>query len=558
MLRITLGALSLLCIVSPVVGVDDTDEASFISDGDVKFDLGPMAGGKRKVVAKAAAKSEDDDDDDVVDVADVSANGAKGKASLVPIMPVDFYEDGGGTFVVEDDDKPDLLLSKEDREWVLPPGRIIVFPADVQIRSMALAVGQGGIVVVDGAIHGDRRRALRPAAALQTWWERIKNFSIDHIFPGKSLPYPSAYLVSSRGSILRNMEFVEAGALPLGAAESPSGRIAFTFYQGRTGIEVWEASLATKNTYHDVFSKPALVIFDSDELLWVPCTIADRLNEEGDKVAVILAYRSDGSRWEAFTRRQLSGVKFPHSLRFESNFLVVAGLKEWAFQDGIYGPQLKGGLVAGGAYTAIDFYALVDETAGSYGDEQDARYAEREKLRLPLDAVQKAAARKVPLASALELRASYNFPTSLCLWPLFALMGDGHAITACHGQTGISILRYADPSTDPPESPTVKTLVDKAAPPLPPGFASLQLRDTSRARVVAEFSAPWGVGPIMSLQADPSGLAFLVADTRCVFSVPWPMKGLEVGVPEPLIPLTLADGLPAELKFNINVIPRSS
>ena len=541
-------------IIAGVAGVDvDIDDtknevgsASFHADGALNFDINTISGGKRKVKKSKRLPPVEDD---------------KGDDSKIPlVVPIEFSTneggdgdgDGGGVFRAEP-------LSQTETDFVLPPGRIIAFPSDVKIRSMALAVNQGGLLVIDGAIHGDRR-ALTPATQVSLL-QRFQKTLFGTLFPGKPLPYPSTYLISSRGAMLRNMEFPDAGALPLGGAESPSGRIAVTFYQGSPGIEVWEASLSTKNTFHDVGVKPALALFDTDELLWVPFTIADRLNEEGSQAAVLFAYRIDGSRWEGFARRQLSGVKFPHALHLESNLLVVAGLREWAFQDGIYGPELKAGLEKGASYTALDFYALTrDEDAPSYTSEQFARYAEREKLKLPLSIPHQHLARKILLTTALEIRATYDFPFPLCLWPLFALMGDGHAITACYGQSDIRIIRYADLSTEYPETPTVKTLAEKNAPPIPNGFLSLRLRKEGNSRLVGNFSAPWDVSSIVSIQADPSGKAFIVADSQIgvVFSVPWPMVGFEVGAVEPMKPLTQVHALPGEKKYTIHTIPRSS
>jgi hypothetical protein len=448
-------------------------------------------------------------------------------------------------------------LSQAEIDFILPPGRIIVFPKDTKVRSLALAPRQGGLIVVDGALHGDRRKMAQFAP--QGWFARLKSA----LFSARAAPYPSAYLVSSRGAVRRNMEFPDAGALPLGAAESPAAQVAFLFYQGKPGIEVWEAPLTSKVTFHDVGVKPALGAYDTDGLLWVPCTIADRLNEEGDKAVVLFAYRADGSRWEAFARRQMASVRFPHALRIESGLLAVAGLREWAFQDGVYGPELKAELDAHASFTAIDFYALSHDVASEhYAREQETRYAERANIqRDALSAPQRAAARRELLTTDIALRATYDFPFALCLWPLMALMGDGHAVTACWGQPGMRVLRYGDPSREAVETPPgTKVMADALAPRAPAGFASVALRDAADARVVADYAAPWDVGSIVSLHADPSGAALIVADAKnnVVFSVPWPFPGLEADAAPPKVALTAPPPLPGEKKFTIEAIPRST
>jgi len=515
---------------------------------DVSLDVRELlAGGapraRSRARAAAAAEEEEEEDDDSAAAAGAPA----------PARP-DGYEQLAG----EGDALPAAPLSAAERAFLLPPGRVLALPREVAPRALALARHQGGLVVVDGAPHGDRG-ALGGAAG-RGWGARL----LALVAPPRRRPYPSAYLLSPRGALLRNMEFPDAATMPFGAAEGPGGHVAFTFYQGAPDLEVWQPSLNEKLTFHDSALKPALPTFDAEGLLWVPFTIADRLGEAGEGAVALIAYRADGSRWEAFARRQLAGgARLPHALRLAGGGLVaLAGLREWAFQDGQYGPELKEGLDARASHTALSFFALSrDAAAPEFIAEKEARWAEVNGRPVggALSPAEAAAARDMPLSAVLVPAATFDFPFALCLWPLFALMGDGHAVAACHGSAELRVLRYGDvvagAAAPPPADPS-----DPAAPPPPAGFGGVELRAPADARVVADVAAPWGVGAIAGLAADPSGRALLVLDAggRRVLSAPWPWPGLEPGAPAPARVITEAPPLPGEKLFTLLEIPRSS
>ena len=458
-----------------------------------------------------------------------------------------------------------------ERAFILPPGRIIEFPIGVSPSSITIAPTLGGIVITDSTPHGDKRLVPGRAQTGGLWQSLLHWFGL-----GRPQPYPSAYLVSQRGAIIRNLEFIEAKALPLGLAEARDGRLAISFYQGSPGVEVWAPDLNTKLTFHDIGIKPALPVYDGEGLLWMPCTIADRLNEEGPNVLALWAYKpGDGKRWEVFARRQFANVKLPHSIHFDSSGrLAVAGLRSWIFDDGMYGRELKSGVDPDASHTALDFYVLSNNPdSPAYFAEQKGRFAEMHDGREPTEE-DMGVVRSIHFTAALELAGSFDFPFSQCLWPLFILMNDGHAITACHGGSSLRVLRYGDVLTGGAAGrkesemataraarfPGSKYLKEPNAPLVPAGFHSVRLREAARAVIVADLEAPYGLTRIVGLAADPSGNAFTILDaaSRQAVSVGWPFPELSAGAPPPASPIVVPPAQPAELKFTIGEIPRST
>jgi hypothetical protein len=401
--------------------------------------------------------------------------------------------------------------------------------------------------------------------------------SLKHYLLGSIAPYPFAYLISSDGDVQRSLEFVDRSALALGMAESADGHVSITFYQG-PGIEVWDHTLDVKMTYHELGLKPALPVFDADGLLWVPYTVADRLSEEGEGVILLWAYDRQGKRWGAYPRRQFSGVKYPHSLHFDGQGrLAVAGLSSWVFTDGMYGQELKPGLSASDSHTRLEFYGLTgDERSPAYRAEQSARWAETHGGKRP----EGREAERLDVGTVVELQASYAFPFSACLWPLFVLTGDGHAITACHKGSELKILRYATPLAAAAAAaelaaaealasslPGQKRLREAWAPPLPQKAAALQLLPSDSAVLVAEVALPHGASSIVGLQMDPSGSAFLLLDSGApparpsrVLSLQWPWPSIQAAAKAgSRAVVTEAPPLPPEEQlYTINAMPRSS
>lgn len=471
------------------------------------------------------------------------------------------------------------VKAAESEGFVLPPGRVIEFPGEVKPRSFALSPTRGAVVVSDGAVHGNKW-AVELVAAQQGWWAR----TWQSLF-GKPQPYPFAYMTSaSTGEVMRSLEFVDRSVLALGLSEGGDGRLAITFYQG-PGLEVWHPSLDEKMTFHEFSVKPALPVFDAEGLLWVPYTIADRLNEEGEGIVALWAYRGDGSRWEAFPRRQFPGVKYPHTVHLDQQGrIALAGLTSWVFNDGTYGQELKEDVDPAGVHTKLEIYTLTADPAHpAYQAEQRGRWAEQHSGNAPEEG-DEAGVAAIRFGAAVALEASYAFPFNTCLWPLFVLTGDGHAITACHGGDRLRVLRYGYPvageaglqevfAAEERAStlPERKRLREAWAPSPPAGYTAVRLLPAEEAAIVADVAAPYGLGSIAGLQMEPNGRAFSVLDAglRRVVSVPWPWPGLEAPPPPPAgeastpppLPelLTSAPPLPrGERVLRVPAIPRSS
>jgi hypothetical protein len=358
----------------------------------------------------------------------------------------------------------------------------------------------------------------------------------------------------------RRLEFPERTALPYGVAGAGDGRVGVTFYSA-AGVELWQGrELESKLTMHDFSIKPAVPVFDSAGSLWVPFTIADRLDEEGENVIAVWAYEPDGSRWEVFPRRQFAkdGVRFPHTLHLDAAGRVfAAGIAgKWPWFDGTYGLELREGVRRegeGASLMRLDVLDIAtaadagggagsDRRARAYAREQGARFCEQNggdcKDGQPLDDVDEGRWRgDLGIRAVLAPLRSYEFPSPVhaCLWPLFALTGDGHAICSCYESDTLLVLRYGvSPGEAAAEgieagdeagaggAPNAYGLSEAGA---PPEFAGgIALLPEARAAVVQTIRRPFGVISIGAIQMDPSGDGFAILDkaTRRLWGAPWP------------------------------------
>ena len=539
-------------------GVNPATGAAAPVDVDALFDAmlaGAPAPLRRKLKATPPPPAEEEEEEEVA--AEEEAPAGAGGARAPPRA-----EPPSWSRLATEDALPAEPQSDAEMAFLLPPGRVIEFPAGVSPRSLSFAPTLGGLLVADAEPHGDAR-GFRPAP---TGWLATARAAV---WPGPAEPYPSAYLVTQRGALLRNLEFPEASALPLGFAEATDGRVGITFPLGAPGIEVWENTLDMKMTFHDVGVRPALPVFDGDGLFWVPASFGERAAALGGAATALWAYRADGSLWERFARRQLARVALPHSVHLDAlGRVALAGLTEWPYVDGAYGRELREGAGSGAGLTALDFYELSSDAGSRAGRAELAARWEAAHGRAPASADELADAAAVPIGAVLALLESYDFPHGACLEPLFALMGDGHAVTACTGGARIKVLRYGDRMTGGAAAAADARARDAAAAVLdgkrpreaaaPNG--AVRLRARAQSLVVADFDAPWGLRSIAGLAADPAGGAFAVADaaTRRVTSVPWPLPGLRGDAPPPAAPITAAPPLPAEKVFRVEHIPRST
>ena len=468
----------------------------------------------------------------------------------------------------------------------LPPGRVLEFHASCRPNGFALVPSRNAIVVTDGVPHGDKYSI--PQIQEQMGW---LEWALWRAGLGAEGPYPLAYLVSTEGELVRTLEFVDREALARGAAESLDAHLAFTFYQG-PGLEVWDDTLDVKMTYHELSRQPSTPVFDTDGLLWLPYTVGDRMGEEGQHAPVVCAYRRDGTRFETLHRRQL-GVAYPAALHFDAQGrLALAGLSAWVFSDGMYGQEVAsgggGGLYSPGEAPArLEFYTLSgDRSRSEYSAEQRARWAQNTGAA-PAPGEAEA---QLPLAAVPLLEASYDFPFPDCLHALFALTGDGHALTACRGSPALRVVRYgypvglraaarrelAEAAAAAESLPGRKQVREAWAPPLAPwGAAAIRLLPSNASHLRADLAAPWGVGGIGGLAMAPGGGSFVLLDSGSaparLLSIPWPWEDLqdeeafggssgEVGeVPiDTRMVLTVAPELPAGLVTQVPEPPRSS
>jgi hypothetical protein len=464
-------------------------------------------------------------------------------------------------------------------EPVLPAGFALEFPAPAAPRSLAVAPAWRALLVVDGAVHvraraGAAGLAARALAPLGLAW------LLDVLLGAAPRPVPYAYLVrphaqarpaggdgapsapaAMRPELVRRLEFPERRGLPYGVAEAADARLGVGFYSV-PGVELWSgAQLEAKLTLHEHSIKPALPVFDSAGNLWVPFTIADRLDEEGENIIALWAYDAAGARWEVFARRQFERVRFPHSVHLDREGRVfVAGVAgKWPWVDGQYGPELKPGVGAADALVRIDVYSLASAGdlagAGAAGAGAAARRAqafEREqRFRFcethgsectegaPQASVPEAAWRAEHVRAALAPLRSFAFPAPFlaCLWPLFVLTGDGHAVCSCAESDTLQVLRLAAPrgkaggggggeGEEEEEAPgagaNAHGLREAWGPPEPAG--GLALLQEGEAAVVRTIVRPFGIASIGGLSMDPSGRAFAILDKggRRIVGAPWP------------------------------------
>jgi hypothetical protein len=455
---------------------------------------------------------------------------------------------------------------------LLGPGHVLQFPPDTKPRAFNLAPSRGAVLVTDGAIH--------PGPPVSGWLASL--FS-------KPRPVPYGYIVGAlRGDAQKVMQFTDRQVLPFGVAEgpvpgdapaapggggggggAPVGRVAVTFYQG-PGLEVWysdQGDLDMKLTFHEYAIKPAHPVFDSTGKLWVPFTIADRLAEEGEGIAALWAYAPNGDRWETFPRRSFDRVRFPHTVRFDAHGrLYAAGITKWLWDDGTYGQVFKP-TVNSDAYNArLDVYEVTRDGGNpSFEKEQRIRYCEHNSCP---DGAGKppphANWRAHHLQAALHPLRSYPFPKPFnnCLWPLFALTGDGHAICSCYESDTVVVMRIGasgerggdggeGEGEGLGEQGTANTLGLSEAWPVrgdaaefdlvsdrvavPPGEPEGGDGDdetaVSERLVLYTLRQPYGIGLIGGLQMDPSGAGFAILDLggKRVVGAPWPWPMEEDG-----------------------------
>ena len=429
---------------------------------------------------------------------------------------------------------------------ILPPGFAVDFAAPAAPRSFALAPSRRALLVVDGAGHVKARKG---------WAAKLRApLGLDWLL-GAQQPMPYAYLVRPEvggewglePQLVRRLEFPERRALPYGIAEAADGRVGVGFYS-TAGLELWQgADLEAKLTLHELSLKPALPVFDAAGNLWVPYTIADRLDEEGDGVLALWAYLPDGGRFEVFARRQFSHVRFPHSVHIDGEGRVfVAGVAgKWLWEDGQYGPELKPEFDGAAPHVRIDVYAVA-AAAGeeAFDREQQARFCEQHggdcRDGRPLPEVPEGHWRAEaggPRFALAPLR-SFAFPAPFftCLWALFVLTGDGHAICSCYESDTLQVLRLGRARSEgggggsggggDDDAPAQNELGLREAwgPPEPAGGLAL-LRD-DEAAVVRTIVRPMGVASVGGIQMDPSGRAFALLDKARgrIVGAPWPWR----------------------------------
>ena len=272
---------------------------------------------------------------------------------------------------------------------LLPPGFALEFPGATAPRSFTLAPAWRSVLVVDGAVHVKARKGAlaRALAPLGLGWLLTWLLGAQRPVPYAYLVRPHASVVASQSSspnaggagsmapeMLRRLEFPERRALPYGVAEASDARLGVAFYSA-AGVELWSgAELEAKLTLHEHSIKPALPVFDGLGNLWLPFTVADRLDEEGENIIVLWAYDRGGSRFEVFARRQFSEVRFPHSVHLDAEGRVfVAGIAgKWPWVDGQYGQELKPEIAPGQLLARLDVYALASSAdlagAGAAGE----------------------------------------------------------------------------------------------------------------------------------------------------------------------------------------------
>lgn len=441
---------------------------------------------------------------------------------------------------------------------VLIPGDAVKLPSTTQPRSFCLSPTRHAIVVNDGAVHvKDFEYKHSLVATLGVAW----------LFLKRPKPLPYSYVVTPYAgggsdrtlspSLQRRLEFPERTALPYGLSESADGRLSIGFYS-TAGLEIWtNPDLDRKITLHELSIKPALPVFDSLGILWTPFTIADRLDEEGDNIISLWAYGTDGGRWEVFPRRQFSNVRFPHTVHIDSEGRVfVAGIAgKWPWIDGTYGLELKEHISPTDHLTRLDVYSLATQFAqretpegAAYEKEQKARFCEHHREECkdnePVDDVDASNWQNDRgIKAVLVPLKSYVFPPpfNTCLWPLFVLTGDGHALLSCYDSDSIAVLRFGKERVESRDESTKVLRIEEAWGPPEPTFGIDLLGDlleeqgddgSGNAEIVTIIKQPMGIAQIGGLQMDPTGEGFSILDRggKRVVGAPWPYYGEEEAI----------------------------
>ena len=286
----------------------------------------------------------------------------------------------------------------------------------------------------------------------------------------------------------------------------------------------------------------------------MPHTIADRLGEEGEGATMLWVYKLDGSKWERFARRMFHGIRFASTVHIDGlGRLAVAGMSApWAWEDGMYGPSLK----PGGGACRLEFYSVSAERGREeFTREQRARWAELHGNAAEQQPPTPKNLASVSLAAALVLEATYAFPWPACLHPLFALTGDGYAITACKGNSALRVMRIGylvaavaaeegAPELAAAQRASASLLVsgrtqplrEAWAPPTPQG-AFVRLLPSNASQLVLDVEEAYGCKDISAIAMDPSGEAFVLLDSGRgrVVSIAWPIEGV-AGGEDPLAP----------------------
>ena len=148
----------------------------------------------------------------------------------------------------------------------------------------------------------------------------------------------------------------------------------------------------------------------------------------------------------------------PHTVHLDNEGRVyVAGITgKWPWIDGTYGLELKEHNSPTDHLTRLDVYGLATSTSPiesiegkAYEKEQKARFCEQHrddcKENEPSSGIDANNWRNDRgIKAVLVPLRSYVFPPpfNICLWPLFILTGDGHAILSCYDSDSIAILRF--------------------------------------------------------------------------------------------------------------------
>lgn len=423
---------------------------------------------------------------------------------------------------------PSSGLSQSDSEdkHVIPPGNVLIFPGYARLETLGIAPMNGGIIVSHKYQHPESR-------TLRSFWDTFRT-----LFYEEEQEHGFGYIISKTGDVVQSMYLADQGVGGYGFAESPEGSIGISYIQAPS-IEKWcmyGDCINTKLTYHDIGVKPSMLIFDTQNRMWVPFVVFDRYDEEGEVVILLWCYNHDGSRWEVFSRRSFEHVRMPHAVHIDSTSRIfVAGLTEWIYFDSPHGQKAKEGIDLESVFTRMDVYRLVyDASSPEYVREQEARWIEMNGND-PSPTDDEIAS--IPLTASIALEVSYPFPYHICKKPLFVLTGDGYAITSCYGEKEISVMKIGEVISGPelydfydyPENYDLSQS-DLNGPkemwaPNPENV--VRLYSSSSACVSSVFTGFYkpfeSIGGIVM---DPNGRSFSILDTELqeVHTIPWPLE----------------------------------